>query len=216
MNRLNANYLELQRKYYEESLKKYEDMRGFRHDINKHIYMLTALSRENRIEELKRYIESMQDSYSRMKSVHTGNFMADCILDQAINAMNKQGEVQFQLDGHFPDQLYIEDIDFCILFSNAVDNAREALEHVEGERIFRIEIRSYRQWLYLNVQNSAVDGEINFNHTNKQDQKVHGYGVQNMKRVAEKYHGSIQWNKKNEIVEVAIQLEVCKNENISL
>lgn len=216
VNRLNTNYMELQRKYYEESLKKYEDMRGFRHDINKHIYMLAALSRENRIGELKRYIESMQDSYSQMKSVHTGNFMADCILDQVINAMNKQGKVQFQLDGHFPEQLYIEDIDFCILFSNAVDNAREALECVKGERIFRVEIRSYRQWLYLNIQNSTVDGDINFNCTSKQDQKVHGYGVQNMKRIVEKYHGSIQWEKKNQIVEVAIQLEVCKNKNVSV
>lgn len=216
VNRLNAKYLELQQKYYEESLEKYEDMRGFRHDLNKHIYMMAALSRENRIEELKQYIYSIQENYSKMKSVHTGNFMADCIIGQAVAAMQKLGELQFQLDGHFPEELNMEDIDFCVLLSNVLENAREALELVKGTRLFEIEVKSYRQWLYLNIRNSAVPETIDFEHTSKQDQKVHGYGVQNMKRVVEKYHGSIQWEKKNQIVEVAIQLEVCKNENVSV
>lgn len=204
VNQLNIRYLELQKKYYENALKQYEDMRSFRHEINHHIYMLSGLSQENKIAGLKEYINNMAESYQKMRGIHTGNFIADCIISYTLNELQEKEQFQFYLDGHFPEKFFLEDIDFCVLLSNILDNAKEALMKVTGECVLQIEIKGFRQWFYLTVRNSVEKGAIDFRHTSKSDTRYHGYGVQNIRRIVEKYFGTVTWKLEDGMVEVKI------------
>lgn len=210
INRLNTSYMELQRKYYEESLKQYEDMRSFRHDIHNHLYVLSGLSKENKVEEVKEYIAKMAESYEKVRGIHTGNFVADCIISYAIKDLQHNESFLFQMDGHFPKQFLMEDIDFCILLSNLMDNAVEALKKTEGKKLLQIEVKRYQQWLYLTVRNSTSEGEIDFSHTSKCNGH-HGYGIQNVRRVVEKYQGTVQWSAESGFVEVKVKFELKKD-----
>lgn len=193
INRLNVSYMALQKKYYEESLIQYEDMRSFRHDINKHIYVLSGLSKEDRVDELKEYISEMASSYEKVRTIHTGNFIADCLISHTMEVMEEKGGFQFDLEGYFSENVFMDDLDFCVLLSNLLENAREALEKVEGERLLCIEIKRHCEFIFLNFSNSVSEENIDFTHTSKKDAVNHGYGTQNIRRVVEKYNGTVQW-----------------------
>lgn len=193
MNAANQSYLALQHQYYKSYLMQYEDMRSFQHDINKHIFVISELCKENRFDDLKHYIEEMADSYDKVRAVRTGNFIADSIISYSLRTLRSEGNFKFLMDGHFPERFFMEDVDFCVLLSNLLDNAKEALEKMEGMRLIQMEVRRFREKLYLTVSNSVAEGEINFSCTSKSDKLHHGYGVQNIRRVVEKYHGTVQW-----------------------
>jgi len=206
INQLNYRYMELQRKYYENSIKQYEDMRRFRHDINNHLYVLAELGREGRYAELKEYIEKMKESYDRAKGIHTGNFVADCIISHAIQELQMEENFSFQLDGHFPEEFPMEDIDFCILLSNLLNNAVEALKK-EEKKLLQIGVKRYRDWLYLIVGNNTTKEEIDFSRTSKQEGN-HGYGISNVRHVVERYNGTVNWHMEHGMVEVTVKLKL--------
>lgn len=210
INQLNVQYLELQKKYYEDSLKRYEDMRSFRHDINHHLYILSELGKEDKIDELKGYVKKMVKNYETMKGVHTGNFIADCIISQTLHKLQKKERFYFDLEGHFPEEFFLEDIDFCILLSNLLENAGEALEKVMGEIFLQIEIKSFQQWFFLTIRNNTIIDKADFQTTSKSDKRNHGFGIQSVRRIVEKYHGNVVWNCDNGVVEVKIKFDQSK------
>ena len=213
MNQLNIEYMKLQRRYYESSLEQYEDMRRFRHDINNHLYLLSRLCEEKRYTEVKQYIEKISIGYEKIRSVHTGNFIADCILGRTLYELEKEGEIDFQMMGHFSKELILEDIDFCILLSNILENAREALlEQRLGKRILQMEIKQYQEHYYLRVRNSTGKEMIDFSSTDKKNAVNHGYGIRNIKGVVEKYHGTVEWRYENHMVEVKVVISGQKKE----
>lgn len=204
LNRVGLRYLELQRKYYEESLRQYEDMRKFRHDINHHILIMSELSAGNKIEELKEYIKKMTENCEIGSGIHTGNFIADCIIGYAVKDL--QGDdFLFEIDGYFPEPFLMEDMDFCILLSNLFENAKEALEKIEGKRLLRLEIKRYKQWQYIVLCNNTIDEKIDFASTSKKEKLYHGYGTQNIRSVVEKYGGEVTWKQEGRFVEVNIK-----------
>ena len=207
VNRLNKRYLELQKKYYEDSLRQYEDMRSFRHDINHHLYILLELSRENKIAELKEYIGTMAKGYEKMRGIHSGNFIADCIISRILHELKDKKVFHFDIEGRFPETFFMEDIDFCILLSNLLENAKEALEKIDGESFLQIEVKHFQQWFYLTIRNSAISEEIDFQVTSKLDKRNHGYGIQNISRIVEKYNGTVVWNYENGVVEIKIMFD---------
>jgi len=207
INQLNVRYLELQKKYYEDSLKQYEDMRSFRHDINHHLYILSELGRENKMDELNGYIKKMVESYEKMKGIHTGNFIADCIISHTLYKLQERKTFHFDLEGRLSEDFFLEDIDFCILLSNLLENAREALEKVAGETFLQIEIKSFREWYYFTIRNNTVSDKVDFQTTSKFDKRNHGFGIQSVRRIVEKYHGNVVWNYENGIVEVKIKFD---------
>lgn len=207
INQLNARYLELQKKYYEDSLKQYEDMRSFRHDINHHLYILSEFSKKDKISELKEYIKTMAEDYEKMRGIHSGNFVADCIISRILHELKDKETFRFDLEGHFPESFFMEDIDFCILLSNLLENAKEAMEKIIGECLLQMEVKCFQQWFYLIVRNSVASEDIDFQSTSKADKRNHGFGVQNIRRIVEKYHGTVGWSFANGIVEVKIKFD---------
>ena len=149
----------------------------------------------------------MAENYETMKGVHTGNFIADCIISQALHKLQKKEQLHFDLEGHFPEDLFLEDIDFCILLSNLLENAEEALEKVIEEPFLQIEIKSFQQWFFLTIRNNTVSDQVDFQTTSKSDKRNHGFGIQSVRRIVEKYYGNVVWNYENGIVEVKIKFD---------
>lgn len=213
MNEANLSYLALQHQYYKSSLMQYEDMRSYQHDVNKHIFLIAELCRNNKFDELKDYVERLAECYDKVRTVHTGNFIADTVISYSLGALRSEGNFRFQLDGHFPEKFFMEDVDFCVLLSNLLDNAKEALEKVEGMRLIEMEVKRFQEKLYLTVSNNVAGGQIDFDHTSKEDKLHHGYGVRNIRRVVEKYNGTVQWRQECGMAVVSI-LFLCVEEQV--
>ncbi len=175
----------------------YADIRGLRHDLRKHLACLAALPRsavENG--EWAGYIDRMSATVERMDFAYqTGNPILDVILHQNAQRAKKKG-IGFTAAVVFPAGTDIDAYDLGVILNNALQNAMEAAEKVDGSK--EIEIRTYqkRSLFFLEVENDFVgsfmpppEGELPA--TTKQDKVLHGLGLTNIRRCARKYQGDL-------------------------
>lgn len=193
INELDKESMQFQKKYYDKLLKQDEGTRRFRHDMAKHMNALKVLCHENKLEEVKEYVEELTSEYINNDIVHTGNAIANYFISATIDSLKEQGELEYRVLGRFPEPLKISSSDMCILLANALDNAREALEQVKGERKLFISIKNFQENVFITIANSAEFRDKPLLETVKEDKSRHGYGTKNMKSVVEKYNGEIEW-----------------------
>ena len=66
--------------------------------------------------------------------------------------------------------------------------------------------------LFLEIENS-FDGKVvrkrdaEFPDTTKADRRGHGIGMMNIKRIAEKYHGAVEWSVKDRVFVLSVMLK---------
>lgn len=206
VNEYNQKYFEYQKDYYEKLIIKDEELRCFRHDWRKHIHVLHALYRENKFSEIGAYLRELDSEITEISMIHTGNAVADYFVNGVVYELKKNGEIDFQILGRFPDRVGMSDSDLCVLLGNAFDNAEEALCKVEGRREFKLEVRNFRNILMIRISNSAKEPKGEFLESAKEGKELHGYGTRNMKRVVEKYGGNIEWQYSDGLF--AVEMEI--------
>lgn len=90
---------------------------------------------------------------------------------------------------------------------NLVDNAVEACSKVpEGQRFVKIENKYQSGILLLVITNSKTGKKNKSLKTTKKDNIRHGHGVQSVRKVVEKYNGTVSFTDKGDIFEVSAML----------
>ena len=145
--------------YVEEAKVRYEKTKAFRHDVKNHISIVKELP------------------------VSTNNPVLDILIGNKLGiAKSNQIEVQCSFISPYP--CGIADIDFCIIFSNALDNAISACNRVPHDNQKYIHITGKVQGDFLLI-------EIINSHSGRGSIRS-GTGLANIKAVAEKYHGAME------------------------
>jgi sensor histidine kinase regulating citrate/malate metabolism len=94
--------------------------------------------------------------------------------------------------------------DIYALFGNAIDNAVTAVMALEDadKRAISIKILSQAQLVMIQIQNYYA-GTLRFEdglpQTQQTDHRLHGYGMKSMRYTAEKYHGTMTVQAKDQI-----------------
>lgn len=194
--------LRLQKKYYYQFLNKEKGIQKFRHDINKHTMALEALCMEEDFEAVKEYVKDLSENNTQYSFAHTGNTIADCFVNDLINELHKSGKLTWEIIGKFPADIIVSENDFCVIFGNAVENAKEALMLLpsDRERVFYLTIKHYHEHLYICMKNTTLSNESQHNHmffSQKRNDYSYGYGLQNIKMTVEKYGGNVEWDLNN-------------------
>ena len=189
-------------KEIEELTDIYEDIRGLRHDLGNHIAGIAACIRKSGSDcggELEKYLSRMTDTVARLDFADsTGNPITDIILHQTRQQAKRKG-IGFSADFHFAREAGLDAYDVSVILNNALQNALEACEKMEGKRA--IEVRSYMRgkFFFIEVEND-FSGELKWEKqaelpsTMKKEKSLHGMGLTNMRRCAQKYHGDIDIN----------------------
>ena len=121
--------------------------------------------------------------------------MLDTILsDKQLYCSQHQITLTIVADGARLD--FVETMDICSIFGNALDNAIESVEKLADpqQRLIRVAVYTQNVFLIIRVENyctaqlSVVDGEYR---TTKRDKDMHGYGIKSIRYTAEKYGGSV-------------------------
>ena len=126
-------------------------------------------------------------------SYHTGNEILDIILTDANNKFAENGiEFSCMLAQPFPDLL--KDFDLFSLLGNAFDNAAEYLSGCDREKRY-VSFTAKKingTFLYCEIANYYEgQGDVFVGmRSSKKDDFLHGYGMKNMKRIAEQYRGN--------------------------
>ena len=197
--------LKLEELHYMDLQQKNKDLRAFRHDYNHHIFAMQELAKQKNYNSLTKYIENLSQIKEQTHYLSTNHMVADAIVNYFYEHLPEQ--TQFELLGKFSKPFFVEDSDLCIILSNLLKNAVEAIEKLPideynktgMERSLFLEISSDANQIQIKLENSSLpytSAQLNNLNTTKADTLNHGFGLQNVKQVIHKYHGVIdmQWD----------------------
>lgn len=192
---LNEKCIEEQSKQYEFMGEKDWELRTFRHDYNKHVTMLQMLMEKSNIEELKSYIEDLGEIKAGLDFISTNHIICDAVINQYYELCNQEG-IALSVTGKFPVGMKISEVDLCVILSNAVENAYEAVQKCETDREIHFEIRSHGNMVVIEITNPVTESLVirdGFVETTKEDKSRHGYGTKNMREAALRNGGNVTW-----------------------
>lgn len=181
-----------QEKKYEQTSASFKSIYGVIHDTNKHFLYLKECIRNGSYEEADNYIESAIDHLDKSyKRVITGYLPIDALVSNALN-IAANNNIDFKTNINVDkDAITIERYDICVALGNLLDNAVEACKKVDNpdDRYISISIVTKDGDIVIHIQNSAERMTSNCFETEKNDAIYHGYGINNIIAISEKYGG---------------------------
>ncbi len=176
----------------------YTRIRGLKHEMRGHLTNIKGLARSGEYASLEDYIAKMDESMSGFElTLQTGNPVTDVIVNDIRRRCLDLG-IRFQVEFHYPDPGAYDAFDMGIILQNLLQNAVEACEKVsEGERFIVLTGKRKGRFFLIEVKNSFV-GEVVFGQdglpatTKQEDAPMHGIGLANVRREAEKYFGELE------------------------
>ena len=105
--------------------------------------------------------------------------------------------VDWQWTGELTDIREISTYEMCIVFSNILSNAYEAVEKLTEKKYIHVRCATIRNKIVIEIMNSCEtqqSGKVR-PLTTKLDKGSHGYGLQNVEDVVKKYNGTIDYDR---------------------
>ena len=140
-----------------------------------------------------------------MPEIHakTGNPVSDIVISEKMREAEEAG-ISFTQNFRYPSRGKVESIDIGVLLNNALSNAiRAASESADR----KVEVKAWKNnnAYLIQVKNSFAgklmpDPQTGLPETSKANKERHGYGLMNMKRITEKYYGTIQLEQREDMV----------------
>ncbi len=186
-----------------------EEIKKLRHDHKNFIIgLLTMLSKGGgqntdaviaRLEEELRHLEEIS-SYAIC-----GNSVIDTVINYKRNEASEK-KIEIAVEYRNVHDTDISGIDLSILLGNALDNAIEAASEVyDRERKINISLIGKGNQFVISISNPTYE---NKDITNLKTSKgnMHGYGIVNMQKIAEKYNGEVIFSCEDEVFTTTVVL----------
>lgn len=199
LSQINKHYLEAQLKHFQLYRKSQTETRRIRHDMKNHLLCMKNLYDSGEFEELGQYIYKLNNTVQNInKEIYIGNDIADAIINEK-NEIAKHMGIEINIEGNLNGIKSFNPIDVCTIFANALDNSLEALKEVKVDNpIINISIKKNKNYVLISFMNAVNEMELTYDgkkyKTNKNDRQNHGFGLENIKRAAEKYKGSLSYS----------------------
>lgn len=192
---LQCQQQQFQKKLHDVDLvnRKYHDMKN----------ILLYLERQNGTEIAQEQIRKMMDEIRPYETqIDTGNETIDMILNDKLTiCQEKEICCTPYLDGSVLN--FVDPLDLCIIFGNALDNAIESCQQILNPEERQISIKTVKKGnttllMFRNTYAKApvMKGKVPV--TTKADKKEHGYGLKNIRYTAEKYQGEMSCTVENQ------------------
>lgn len=206
------NQLNMQKEQYLMLNNNIEETKKARHDLRHHISLIQSFLKDKEYEKLQNYINSYNNSLSIDDDiVLCSNYVVNAILLHYL-ALAKAENINVNLDLKIPNDTFIEDIDFCIILGNCLENAIECCNKItEGEKFISIKSKITNYMIGFTIDNS-FSGEIikeNNDFISTKKSKKHGIGISSVQAVASKYDGTAKFevDSMNNIFKASILLK---------
>lgn len=201
-NYINQKMLELEKQHYHDLRQKNIDLRAFRHDYNSHITAMHGLAADNDLFGLKKYVKQLSDVKEFLHDWNTNHPVADAIVNYFYEHL--PADTTFQQEGKFPEHIFVTDSDLCVVLSNLLKNATEAVgkQPEQDERKIYILIYANEEYLSITVENTSLpvpQKQLELLTTTKTDTLNHGLGLKNIRTIVERYQGSLSLQYKDNL-----------------
>ncbi|WP_317327184.1 GHKL domain-containing protein [Turicibacter sanguinis] len=185
------------------------EIKKYRHDMANHINVIYYLLEQNEVYEAKDYLDQLKNSFFKITKhscyIQTNHKIFDYLLNSKIfTAKNKLIEVNFHIN--IQDSFILSDMDLCIMISNLLDNAIEACEIYSGEKIINIFIENNNDAFRMAIINSSnpVKTDKKGRYLTSKKSNNHGFGMEQVDCIVNKYGGIIQREYNNHFFECKI------------
>ncbi len=154
------------------------------------------------------------DLLSEGEHISSGNADIDSLVNLLLERAKRELE-SVRCRVSVPRELDMTAFDWNIILGNLMDNAIEAAEKSE-DRFLQIRIRYQRGMLFIQIRNSYSGERImsegrylsTKDYDRGDDALVHGLGIRNVRRIVEKYDGSMEISSADGIFDVRIMMYV--------
>lgn len=188
--------LETQYQQYKQSRESIDIINMRYHDLKHEIQYLKA---EQDAEKRNEFLNKLENDIKSFEVQNkTGNAVLDTILTSKSLYCYKHGITMTSVaDGKLLD--FINVIDICSIFGNALDNAIESVLRIEDKekRLIHLTVSQHNEFVMIRIEN-YYEGEILMNGSEyvstKDDKKLHGYGIKSIKYTIDKYGGAVNIN----------------------
>ena len=160
-----------------------------RHEVRHHMVVLSGMLQKGETDKAREYTSALTNEYDELpKGQYSKNVMVNIIAGTYLERARKLGiETEYSLN--LPETLPIADTDLCVFITNMFENAVNACEKMDASKRRYIKTKMYvnGNYLFIGCTNSAL-----FTGAETKKDRTHGYGLENMKRIAEKYGGIVK------------------------
>lgn len=163
------------------------------HDLKHHVSALRLMKDPKERENSLREMEKLVMIYDT--AAQTGNEVLDTVLTEK-GLLCEKNQISWTCMANGALLSFMSPADLYILMGNALDNAIESsqqLEQVE-RRVVRVSIREEHGAAFIQVENyydhsiTAANGRFE---TTKDDPVNHGFGLQSIRSIAQRYGGAV-------------------------
>ncbi len=163
------------------------------HDLKHQVYIIK--SEENLAKKNEKIDNVLEEIKSMNAEIQTGNVVLDTILtSKNIYCIEQKIVFTCFVDGKILE--FMDVLDICNLFGNALDNAIEFVEKQESieKRLINLRVCEKNKFIIIRFDNYCEQAPTFINGlpmTTKKDTANHGYGLKSIKYTTEKYNGNM-------------------------
>ena len=186
-------------KYSKESMeiikRSNEELREFKHDLKNYLLPLQEAMETMPQSEMAKVWEKINQKIEDVQTlIQTGNSYVDSMINTKITlARSEKVDVKCTILSKMEG---IDDLEFCTVFGNLMDNAIEAERKVTEKKEIIIFVEEKMGYLRLEIQNKIEKSVLNENsslNTTKKDTSSHGIGHKSIKRTMQKVGGALKY-----------------------
>lgn len=192
-------------------LEKEEETRRYRHDMYNHFLAIRGLAKEEKAEKTINYVEAIETQWKTAdrKVYDTGNMMLNLLLQEYLA---ERKDTKISILGYCKREMKMDEVDFCTIFSNLIQNASEELERLNlDKKYFIMEIRQGMDYTMIEIRNSSnkrIEQGQEKLRTGKKNKKNHGIGMENVKRIIKRYGGENVWKSDGKEFKVTVSMKI--------
>lgn len=203
--------LQNQYQQYEQSKRTLELINYKYHDLKHHIIALRAEEDSGKRNE---YLDRMEEEIRTYEAQNkTGNKVLDTLLTtKQIYCQKSHISFTSVVDGTLFD--FMDVMDICSIFGNALDNAIESVKKIEDreKRMIHLTAVSKKRFLIIRFENyfeGTLEFQENLPKTTKKAADFHGYGLKSLQYTVHKYKGEVDISAENNwfVLKILIPLQ---------
>lgn len=200
--------LDAQYQQYKQSRESIDLINMKYHDLK---HQIQYLRDEQDAEKRNAFLDRLENDIKSFELQNkTGNAVLDTILTGKSLYCYKHGiTMTCVADGALLD--FMEAMDICSIFGNALDNAIESVLHIKDKekRLIHVTVSQLNDFVMIRIENYyedelKTDGENYV--TTKDDGSNHGWGIKSIKYTANRYDGAVYINTDNNWFDIKIAI----------
>ena len=201
----------LQREYFQKLLARETETKRFRHDIINDLLQFQNYCANKKYDKLEHYLENTLGAVYEIHNnyYNVGNDIVNTVLNYYLLPLKESHTISVQ--GYISGKISMDERELCVLVSNMVKNATEALQKIKDGYLW-IKIREGEEFLYIEVKNS-FQGEVVFDKkgmpiSSKKNRGNHGIGTYSIIDIAKKNGGTYQIEIEEHVFKAEVYLRI--------